>query len=899
MSEANVLQGSTPSGEVTYWRSLDQLAGNDEFHDLLHREFPDGIADAPDEPTRRSFLTAIAASVALAGLTSCRKPTTHILPFNRRPEGYKPGIAQHYATALSRGGYAIGVLVRSNDGRPTKIEGNPLHPSSLGGSDALLQGELLNLYDPDRSTMPRRRSTAAGEGHGDTAHGGEHAGGETPAGEGHGAAATTDVLAQEFHSWWSGVLKTLTPKKGDGLRFLMPPTASPSLAYLQQKLKENLPEAQFHTWEPLHRDSELAGSQTAFGKALNTNVSYDKADVVVAFDCDFLALDGANLSNARNWAKKRRPESALSRLYVVESCFSTTGTAADHRFRMRSSEIPAAVFALAAALGIGGDVGVAAAAHKSDAYQKGGKNWLQAIAKDLQAARGRAVVVAGPRQPPVVHAAVHAINAALDAVNRTVSYAATPAGLAHGQVESIRTLKAEIEAGKVEVLVCLGTNPVYDAPADLGFGKLLKDKKVAHTIHLGQYLDETGELCDWHINLAHELEAWGDGRAHDGTLTIQQPLVAPLHGAVSALEFIGYMAEQADFEKTLLSARDTTYGHDLLKAYWRAASAAVDFDSWWANALHAGIVAGTEFAIETPQLNAVSIAAAIKSWSRPQADIEVTLRADAKLWDGRYANNSWLQELSDPLTKLTWDNAALVSARTAEKLGVKMGDKLTITVGTTAIDIAAFVLPGHADDSVSIPLGYGRSLQHAKVAKGAGFDAFPLRRSDSQWLVVGARVGKGGGTPYKLVCTQEHGTMAGRALVRESTAEQYRSDPEWAPKMSSLDKAARLHGKVEKDLIKSLWPDRGYDKGAQSPDPQVARTPYQWGMTIDLNVCTGCSACVVACFAENNIPMVGKTQVARNREMTWIRMDRYFTSRRRARRPARPKRSPSATSSTR
>ncbi|HEB52029.1 MAG TPA: 4Fe-4S dicluster domain-containing protein, partial [bacterium] len=548
-----------------------------------------------------------------------------------------------------------------------------------------------------------------------------------------------------------------------------------------------------------------------------------------------------------------------------------------------SGDIPAIAFALAKALGVGAgnDLQAALAGHDPKAFEHKGKQWLPIVARDLQASAGKCLVVAGPSQPPEVHAIVHAINAKLGNVGKTVRYSALPEGIATNCTAQLQDLAAAITAGTCETLVFLGTNPVHDAPADLEFGKLLQEHKPKHTIHLGLYEDETAKLCDWHFPMAHELESWGDARAHDGTVSLQQPLIAPLHGGASPLEFLSFL-NQVDqgnaVWQDLAEKRDTTYGYELVKAHWAQASGAADFENgWWPKALHEGFVEGTAFAAETPAINPGPIATAVRAWQRPTG-IEVVLRACPKMADGRYANNSWMVELPDPLTKLSWDNAAMISMATAKTLSVQNGDMLTITHAGNELRIPAWILPGHADDSVSIFLGWGRDLDaHHKVAHGTGFNAYPLRTSGQQWVIDGATVARGSGS-HRLVTTQEHGTMAGRALVRENTVAGNRADPQWAPKMSPLDQAARLQDKTEKDVNKSLWTERGYDQGRHSQDPQVAKSPYQWGMVFDLNACTGCSACVAACVAENNIPMVGKIQVARNREMFWIRADRYFSS---------------------
>ncbi|MBL8753435.1 MAG: TAT-variant-translocated molybdopterin oxidoreductase [Planctomycetes bacterium] len=879
------------TSNTVYWRSLNQLENSPEFQATLAREFPEGITEAPDEVSRRGFLGAIAASVALAGLTSCRKPVTKILPFNKRPEGVKPGLPQFYATTLMRSGHGIGVLVKSSDGRPTKIEGNPDHPSSRGGSDLQLQAELIQLYDPARSRHargPMSKPAAKADDHGDHGHAAE----ATPAAN----------IWEEFDKWYQNneLPKGIVTAQGEGLHVLMAPTSSPSIQAAIARMKNgSFPKARFHTWSALHTDNELAGAQMAFGKPVDVHCDFDKADVVLALDSDFLATDGNNLHNARKWADTRREAvkgKKLSRLYVVESTYTTTGTAADHRFRTKASEIANVAFAFAKALGVSGLDSVLGTVNPGS-FEKNGKKWLEIVAKDVKAAAGRCIVTVGPRQPAAVHAVVHAINQALGNVGKTVRYTQVADGLAGNCVQSIGELAQALDKGTCKMLVLLGTNPVYDAPAELKFGDALKAKKgKVALVHVGSHDDETGQLCDWHFPLAHDLESWGDGRAHDGTVSLQQPLVAPLHGGASALEFLGYLDQHAS-APNLVMARDTTFGYELVKSHWQATSQAADFDTnWWPKALHDGLVKGTEFATENVNLDAAAIAAGVDALQKaPKPNgTEVVLRACAKMADGRFANNSWMQEIPDPLTKLCWDNAAQLSIATARQLGVDNGDMLTIgaLVGGSQVQvqIPAWIVPGHADDSVTIVLGWGRALPASfKVAHGTGFNAYPLRQGGT-WIVGGATVSKGQGK-YQLVTTQEQGTMAGRTtIVREATVAKNEATPRWAPQMSPLDKAAQLQKKEERHLANSLWTERYEPKDPDKPigtpgfawkseDPEVKKSPYQWGMVIDLNACTGCSACMVACVAENNVPMVGKIQVSRNREMFWIRTDRYFASR--------------------
>jgi len=715
---------------ITYWRSFAQLEERPEFQEMVAREFPEGIDEAPDDVSRRGFLSAVAASVALAGMTSCRKPKTQILPFNKRPAGFTPGIPQNYATTLSRGGYGIGVLVKSSDGRPTKIEGNPEHPSSLGGSDARLQAELLQVYDPGRSAH------AVGPDHGADEEAAEHGGHGEGAHGGHGAhgheAEDPNAVYEHFYEVWDDQAKQLRlANKGAGLHVLMPLSTSPAIEGMVGKVKDAFPQASFHSWEPVHDDEALAGSMIAFGKAVRQHVDYGKSKVIASFDCDFLQLDDNNLRSARDWARGRQapePGAELSRLYMFESCFSTTGTAADHRFPMRSQQVAQAVLDLAAALD------VETGAQRPDVMPA----HVAELAKDLQAMQGDCAVVVGPRMPRAVHAVAHAINKALR--SKTVTYTPLPASLRQSAVDSISSLKTAIEEERVQTLVCLGTNPVYDAPADLNFDQLLggEDKKVPQLIHLGLYQDETAQHADWHFPITHELEAWGDCLAHDGTVSLQQPLIEPLYGGMSALEFLAFLSQQPNYE-VLEKARDGSYGYQLLQEHWRSASGATDFTEWWQRVVHDGQVGDTQLANEAVTLDAGRVAVAVRALEIPDG-FEVSLRPCPKMWDGRYGNNSWMQELPDPLTKLSWDNAALISRRTAERLKVENGDLLTIGAGGRTLEVAAWILPGHADECATINLGWGRQLpKNCKVANGTGFNAYKLRTAASQWL-VGATV---------------------------------------------------------------------------------------------------------------------------------------------------------------
>jgi molybdopterin-containing oxidoreductase family iron-sulfur binding subunit len=626
------------------------------------------------------------------------------------------------------------------------------------------------------------------------------------------------------------------------------------------KARQALPKASFHAYAPLHRDNEIAGSRAAFGKALDPHYHFDRADAVVALDADFQTSGPDAVRSARAFAARRKiagPSGALNRLYAIESTYTVTGSTADHRFRVRSHDVARAAFALAAELGVQG-----MERFKPHGFEAGGKSWPAVIAKDLQDNRGRGLVLAGPAQPPQVHAVVHAINAALGNAGATVTYTETPAALGESQVGAIRALADAIDAGRVDTLVCLDTNPVYEAPADLDFESRLA--RVAHTVHLGLHVDETAQRCAWHVNMAHPLESWGDLLAYDGTPGFVQPLLAPLFGGLTPAEMLARLIGHEQRE-----------GYRIVRDYW-AERWGDDFEARFERALRDGAAQGAFAPVPAPAVDLPAVArlaaARAESPAFGRDNLEITFHQDPSLYDGHFANNAWMQELPDPITKLTWDNAALLSRATADAFELRNGDLVRLELDGRALELPAWILPGQADWSIALRFGYGRRLtaEH-RIAMGAGFDAYRLRSADAQWQAAAGRLSKLGGR-YPLASTQDHGTLEGRPLVREATLERYRADPRFAPEQSPLARAAAVESQregrtvTERELLKSLWQERDYSKGPQ------------WGMVIDLNSCNGCSACVVACQAENNIPPVGKEQVSLGREMHWLRIDRYFKS---------------------
>ncbi len=783
-----------------FWRSLDELAETKEFTDFVHREFPQHASEWLDPLTRRTFLKLMSASIALAGLTACgAQPPEKIVPYVKQPEEILPGKPLFYATAFALGGYATGVLVRSDMGRPTKIEGNPQHPASLGATDPIAQGSILNLYDPDRSQSVLNL----------------------------GRPSTWEAFTSDLNR----ALATQTVKRGAGLRILSETITSPTLAAQIGDLLKRYPAAKWHQYEPTWRDGAFGGGRMAFGQDVNTIYRFEQADVVFSLDGDFLMSLPGSMRYARKFIDKRRVgagQTAMNRLYVVESTPTLTGAMADHRLHIRASEIESVARAAAQGLGV---AGVTGAALPSDVPAK----WIAAMVKDLKANAGRSIVVPGEEQPAIVHALAHAINASLGNTGKTVIYTDPVAANPVDQTASLRDLVQAMNGGQVDMLVVLGANPVYTAPADLKFTEAFN--KVSVRVHLGLYQDETAALSHWHIPEAHYLEAWGDARAFDGTASIVQPLIAPLYAGRSAHELISALAGDA-----------TRSGYDIVRAFWQTKSTAADFESAWRRALHDGVIDGTT--LPPRQVTLSSSFAAPASAAPAAGSLEIIFRPDPNIGDGRFANNGWLQELPKPLTTLTWDNAAFVSPTTAQRLGLQNEDLIDLSYGGQTVPAPVWILPGHPNDAVTVHLGYGRT--HAgRVGQNTGFNAYALRTSGAPWFGSGLQLRKTGKT-YELAATQTHFSMEGRELVRVATISEFQH----APKMNPDDWSKPPNGDT-------LYPEYKYDG-------------YKWGMAIDLNACIGCNACTIACRAENNIPVVGKVEVRRSREMDWIRVDRYY-----------------------
>jgi molybdopterin-containing oxidoreductase family iron-sulfur binding subunit len=800
-------QGDSLAVGRRFWRSLDELADTEEFRRFLLAEFPQQ-ASVLDSVDRRQFMKLMAASFALAGMSACtRQPTELIVPYVRNPEDLVPGQPLFYATAMTLGDSgAVGLLVESHMGRPTKVEGNPDHPASLGATDAFAQASVLDLYDPDRSQV----ITYLGE------------------------IRPWDA----FQKAMRGVIDAQREKKGAGLRILTDTVVAPTLGAQLKGVLDELPEAKWHQWEPAGRDSARAGAMLAFGEIVETRYDLDKADVVLSLDADFLACGPGHLTYARAFARRRRvgDGAKMNRLYAVDASSSVTAANADHRLPLRPSQVRD--FARAVAAGLGTDTEIPAGLEQYSV-------WIEAVVADLKAHEGSSAVIAGDYQPPAVHALAHAMNHRLGNVDRTVTYTRSIESAPVVHAESIRELAAAMEDGSVDVLLILGGNPVYDAPTDLRFAERMQN--VALRVHLASHNDETSELSHWHVPQAHYLETWGDTVAFDGTATITQPLIEPLYGGKSAIELLSALLEDTPRN-----------GYEIVRAHWhewyeKAGRRAADtFDAFWRKIVHDGVVPGTALPAKQAVLQrhwGTELAKAPPAGAPESGTLEIAFRPDPTIYDGRFANNGWLQELSKPMSKLTWDNAALLSVATASRLGVTNGELLALTFGGSSIEAPAWILPGHPDDTITAHLGYGRR-RAGRVGNGTGFNAYALRRLDSLHFGRGVQVRKPGAR-YALASTQDHHSMEGRDLVHATTLEEYEHG-------SASEHAARHSPEGL-----SLYPDHPYDG-------------YAWGMAIDLSSCIGCNACTIACQAENNIAVVGKEQVARGREMQWIRVDRYF-----------------------
>ena len=784
-----------------YWRSLEELAETPEFEEFLTKEFPRQAAPLESSVDRRGFMKLLGASLALAGLTSCVRPyqQDHFAPYVKAPEELVPDEPVYYASALTYGGFAQGVLVQSFQGRPTKIEGNPDHPDSLGRTSPQMQANTLAMYDPDRSQFV--------------------------------VTGGNESSFEEFIKVFSTALSGL--QNGAGFHILSETVTSPTLARQLAAVLQQYPQAQWHQFDGLQTGAQ-AGAEKAFGRAVQTRYDFANADVVLSLDADFLGPGPGQLAYSHDFAERRRVRSAadtMNRLYTLEVTPTITGSMADHRVALTPSQIAAAAGHIAGQLGVQGASG--------ELPEGLGAAWVDALVEDLQGANGRCVVVAGAEQPAEVHVLAHTMNAALGSVGQAVSYTEPVAVKPAEPLGSLQTLTEAANNGNVQILLMLGGNPVYTAPNDLNFEQVLAN--IPFSAHLSLYRDETSANATWHVPQTHELETWSDARAFDGTATVMQPLIDPFYNGISAHQVLA--AILGDTDSTPLQLVQATYQDQVGDT----------FGSFWRQTVYQGTVNGTAAKPIQPKLQANALQGAEAPASQ---GLEVAFRLDPNILDGRYSNNGWLQELPKPFSKLTWDNAALIAPALAERQGLSNGDMVRVSIGQRSLELPALLVPGQADNVVVLHTGYGRE-NAGHIGTGVGFDVNVLRTAATYWHAAGAELTPTGNT-YNLVSTQMHHALdtkgvENRHIVRHGTLAELKAEPEHPHFVHPTEHETS-----------DLYANYSYPG-------------YKWGMVIDMNVCTACNACVVACQAENNIPIVGKAQVAVGREMHWIRVDAYYS----------------------
>jgi MoCo/4Fe-4S cofactor protein with predicted Tat translocation signal len=815
-----------------YWRSLDELADTPEFRQWVEREFPSGASELTDPLTRRYFVKLMSASFLLAGfgLAGCRKPVENIYPFSKMPEGYVHGLAKFYATAMPLRGSAIPLLAKSNDGRPTKLEGNGRHPDSNGGTDRYTQASILNLYDPDRALQFKLNNEVK----------------------------STDEVVDAL----SRLSTQLLANGGQGLAFLAEQSSSPSRARLCKLIADKLPQAHWYEHEPVDFDIHRRAATIAFGKSVAPRYKFDAASVIVSLDSDFIGAEEHLLQNIRGFAAGRRTKASsdsVSRLYAIEALMTLTGVNADHRLRLATGLVPAAAAALAVeVLRQSGKGQVDSAVQLLADSFNGSKDWIRECAADLVANAGKGLVLAGYRQPLVAHLIAHTLNSALGNVGQTVIFQEAPESAAG----SIADLAKALNDGSVDTLVVLGGNPAYNAPVDLNWKATQARAKTV--IRLGYYEDESFPQNGWSLPLAHFLESWGDARTADGTLVPVQPLIEPLFGGMTEIELLARIAGVADASPYDL-VRETFHSIGGDEAAWRTF-------------LHDGFLKDSaaktvDASFDAPAVSAAIAKEGLASLTAPTRDsLEVIFHRDYKMDDGRFNNNGWMQELPDPINKMTWENVFLMSVKTAKELGVYAPDDeknrihavwAKIELDGRTLEGPVWAQPGQADNTIGLALGYGRS-QTGRVGRDSGYNAYALRTAKNLHCTTGAKITATGKT-HPLSVTQDHGVMEGRPIIREATLTEYRDYKQKHPDGNF----ARGFDMEKPPAFMPLYPN--------SFDEIRKNGVHQWGMAIDLSACVGCASCVVACQSENNIPIVGKDQVANNREMHWIRIDRYFT----------------------
>ncbi len=805
------------------------------MREQIAKEFPGYDPDELLNTSRRSFMKLMGASLALAGigLTGCRRwPKENIVPQTSNVEGKIPGIPENYATVMELNGVASGLLVKSYDGRPIKVEGNPTHPFSkvtdrYGSADRYAQASVLELYDPERARGVMQRAGVR--------------------------------YAEANFDGFLAATKEMFTGDGGAIAVLTEATSSPSFARMKTAFLKKFPKAKWYEYEPISSDNERVATQMAFGQPLRSQLQLDKADVIFSLDSDFIDSHPAHTRYANDWVKRRKSadQGTMSRVYVAETRFSNTGAIADERLPMRPSRAGKLVSALAQRLGVSGFGAVADLTPEETKF-------IDAAAADLKAAGKNAVVTAGCHLPADVQAVAFAINAQLGSIGNTIVLRPVEDANRPTHADAIKQLGADLQQQfAVQTLLILGGNPAYDAPADLDFAKNLA--QIPHTIHLSLYRNETSVACLWNVPKAHYLESWGDARAYDGTVSVQQPLIEPLFGGVTPTELLA-----------MLIGEKVVAGQQIVRETIGAMLGANNNEKAYRRVLHDGILEGSATAAVTPAIKTVAAPKDVAT----NAAFELCFVQDASVYDGRFTPNAWLQEMPDPMTRLVWDNAAMISREDAEKLGVAHGDMLHVDSNGRSLSLPAYIMPGQPVGVIGLPLGYGRG-EAGKIGSGLGFNTY-LLRTTAGMDVAPAEVKKAGGS-YQLVSTQDHHIIDeqgfhGREkrigekhesgiILHEASFEQYKKNP----RSVHPPREGNLRLQLFQPPINHEWPPPAHE-GA----PAVFNTPHAWGMAIDMTACIGCQACVIACQSENNIPVVGKIEAGNNREMHWIRIDRYF-----------------------
>jgi MoCo/4Fe-4S cofactor protein with predicted Tat translocation signal len=854
-----------------FWRSMDELAGTPAFEQMLHREFPHAAAEWTDEPSRRHFMKLMGASLALAGLSACtlKKTQEAVVPYVVPPEEVIPGRPLFFASTAPWMGYGKGVVVESHEGRPTKVEGNRDHPSSLGAADIWVQASILEMYDPDRSQTVKHGN--------DTSTWGNF---------------TTDL---------SAVLAKAKVDGGEGLRFLTGTVTSPTVARLMADILEQYPKARWHQHEPFGRRNGRAAAVSTFGKDVEPVYSFEKANVILALDSNFLVDLPGSMAYANAFIAGRRIRDnttlTMNRLYAAEPSVTLTGARADHRLPLKGTEVEQLARDVAAAV---------------NGTKATGKNaaWVNAVAADLVAAKGAGLVIAGETQPPAVHALAYALNDALGNVgpDKPVRYINPVEAYGKGGPLTLEQLLEDVDHGDVDLLVVMGTNPCFTAPYAGPPGESLRAGLVAPTpddrkgdfetknplhkvgmiVHHGLYgaeVDETAAFAHWHIPASHYLESWGDLRGHDGTASIVQPLIEPLYSSKSDVELLAFLA-----------GHGTVGAYDLIKSTWdgmykRAGNAVDPFETYWEKSVEKGVFLGSDHKPQdvTAQVKVADLIARPPSTQPSTNGLELCFRPDPNVWDGRFANLSWLQELPKPVTLLTWDTAALMSVNTAKRLGVENADQgrgletqiVKVTYQSRELAVPALVMPGHADDSITIYTGYGRVRGGHVTQQASGSDAFYLRPDTNAWAISGVGVEKQDDT-YLLATAQSH------HLIDIPTGEKSRLDEYWLKdrelihtyQIGELTGRAPTTAPAYRKVSLKIDMDRiPHKEEVLSEETLLPAWKYEWnkwGMVIDNQACIGCNACVTACQSENNIAVVGKDMVLKGRIMLWLRIDTYF-----------------------